>query len=327
MRYLIVGLGAIAKRHIANIRAIDPDANIVAWRRQETSSTVENIDGVVTTLAAAVATGSEMGLITNPAPFHIEAGLSLARNGVHLFIEKPISDRLEGIDQLVGLCQERNLTLMVGYNFRFYPPFQIMKKALMDGMIGRPLSIRAHVGQYLPDWRPGTDYHECVSGQKTLGGGVVLELSHELDYVRWVMGEVDTVSAQLAQIGDLELDVEDIAELTLGFSSGAIGSVHMNMLQSPATRNCQIVVTQGTITWDQSSHQVRRFSVDRQAWQDLLPAQPIDRNDSYLAELRHFVDCVNEGQRPEVDGEAGREVLKILLAAKQSSLELRTAEL
>ncbi len=327
MRYLIVGLGAIAKRHVQNIRAIDPDAHIVAWRRKQTGPGDANIDGVVTTLAAAVASKPQVALITNPAPFHIEAGLSLAQHGVHLFIEKPLSDRLEGIDQLIELCHEKGLTLMVGYNFRFYPPFQAMRQALLEGKIGRPLSIRAQVGQYLPDWRPGTDYRESVSAQKTLGGGVVLELSHELDYVRWLMGEVDTVSAHLAHVSDLKIDVEDIAEITLGFSGGAIGNVHMNMVQSPVTRSCQIVGSEGTVAWDQNCNQVRLFSADNQVWRDICPARQIDRNESYLEEMRHFIDCVNGGRSPEVDGEVGRRVLEIALAAKRSSQDQSTVTL
>ena len=323
MRYLIVGLGSIAKRHIANIRAIDADAYIVAWRRSQSGPTDENIDGVATTLAAAVATSPEMALITNPAPFHIEAGFSLAQHGVHLFIEKPISDRLEGIDQLIGLCQEKNLTLMVGYNFRFYQPFRVIRQALLDGMIGKPYSIRAQVGQYLPDWRPDIDYRESVSAQRLLGGGVVLELSHELDYVRWLMGEVDTVSAHLSNVSDLEIDVEDMAEITLGFSSGAVGSIHMNMVQNPVSRTSQIIGSEGTISWDQSSNQMLAFSAGDEVWRDISPAQPIDRNDSYMAEIQHFIECVKNGQTPDSDGKSGRNVLEIALAAKRSAQDQR----
>jgi predicted dehydrogenase len=319
MRYLIIGLGVIARRHVENIRAIDPDAHIIAWRRAQASPTGENIDGVVTTLAAAVATSPEMALITNPAPYHIESGLTLAQHGVHLFIEKPISDRLEGIDQLIGLCQEKNLTLMVGYNFRFYQPFRVIRQALLDGMIGKPYSIRAQVGQYLTDWRPSVDYRESVSAQRSLGGGVVLELSHELDYVRWLMGEVDTVSAHLSQVSDLEIDVEDIAEITLGFHSGAVGNIHMNMVQAPVSRSCRIIGSEGTISWDQNSHQVLAFLAGDEAWRDISPAQPIDRNDSYMAEIQHFIECVNEGCNPDIDGGNGRRILEIALAAKRSS--------
>ena len=105
MRYLIVGLGSIAKRHITNIRAIDPDAHITAWRTIQATSLNENIDEVVTTLSAAVAARPEIALITNPAPLHVETGCILAKHKVHLFIEKPISDRLEGIDQLINAME------------------------------------------------------------------------------------------------------------------------------------------------------------------------------------------------------------------------------
>ena len=114
---------------------------------------------------------------------------------------------------LLALCHQRRLVLMVGYNFRFYPPLQAMRQALVEGCIGRLISLRAEAGQYLPDWRPGSDYRQGASARRELGGGVVLELSHELDYIRWLGGEVESVGALVGKLSDLEIEVEDTAEI------------------------------------------------------------------------------------------------------------------
>jgi predicted dehydrogenase len=331
MRALIASLGSIGRRHLANLRLIEPDTHITVWHQHSNhSGNTESLfpaDCVVYRLEDALGTQPDVALITCPASRHIETGLALVEHGIHLFIEKPLSNTLSGVDRLLSLCHRHSLVLMVGYNFRFYLPMQIMRQALLQGQIGRVLSARAEVGQYLPDWRPGSDYRQSVSARSELGGGVLLELSHELDYVRWLVGEVETVSAHIGHLSNLETDVEDMAEIILQFDRGAIGSVHLDMTQRVATRTCRIIGTEGTLVWDGMSHQVRLFSVVTNTWTDLYPAQVIDRNDMYIAELRHFLDCARGDTTPSVTGEDGRRVLQIALAAKQSSIEQRVVKL
>jgi len=202
-----------------------------------------------------------------------------------------------------------------------------MRQALIEGRIGRPIAVRAKAGQYLPKWRPGSDYRQSVSARHELGGGVVLELSHELDYVRWLVGEIKAVSAQVGHLSDLEIDVEDTAEIILQFSNGTIGSIHLDMVDRATTRTCRIIGTGGTLTWDGACHLVRLFSAVTNTWLDLHPVETIDRNEMYIAELRHFLDCVRGNDIPIVSGDDGRRVLEIALAVKQSSQEQRVVEL
>lgn len=323
MRVLIVGLGSIGRRHLANLRRIEPAADITVWHPhsrpgQSEEGTIE-ADRVVYRLDDALDAKVDMALVTCPASLHVEVGLALADRGIHLFVEKPLSDSLDRVHELLDLCRRRGLVLMVGYVLRFYRPLQVMRAALVGGRIGRPTTIVAEAGRYLPDWRPGRDYRTSVSAKRDLGGGVVLELSHELDYVRWLLGEVRAVSARVAHLSELDIDVEDTAEITLQFESGAIGGVHLDMVRRPATRGCRVVGTEGTLTWDGMSHAVRWFSVATDSWSELHPAQDVDRNEMYVMELRNFLDCVVGNHPPGVSGEDARRVLEIAVAAKQSS--------
>jgi len=329
MRILIVGLGSIGRRHLANLRKIDPSAQITVWHQTPKSNHVSEflpVDRVVYRVEDALVAKPEAALIASPASLHVETALVLARQGVHLFIEKPLSNSLKGVEELLQLCRQQKLVLMVGYNFRFYPPLRIVRQAILENLIGRPLSIRAEVGEYLPDWRPTQDYRQGVSAQRALGGGAVLELSHELDYVRWLIGEVETVSAQVGRLSDLEIDVEDTAEIVLRFRNGGIGNVHLDMVQRDKTRTCRIIGTEGVLTWDGMSHRVQLFSAATHAWSDLHPARVIERDDMYVAELRHFLDCVAGQSIPTPSGEDGKRVLQIALAALQSSKEGKAVE-
>ena len=328
MKALVVGLGSIGKRHLSNLRKLAPQADITVWRQHTRPSGEEaahpDADRVVFSLDDALAVQPEIAIIANPAAFHIQTGLQLAREGVSLLVEKPFSDSTEGVEDLITLCASRGQTLMIGYNLRFHSSLQCLKKTVEAGKIGRILSVIAEVGQYLPDWRPGTEYSKNVSAQKQMGGGALLELSHELDYTRWLAGEVQAVSAQTGKLSDLEMDVEDVADIHLCFVTGAFGSIHLDMLQRVSARTCKLIGTDGTLVWDGILNSVRLYSAGAPAWQDVFPAQALDRNEMYLLELKHFLECVQTGTKPLVAGEDGLQVLKIALAARESALLQKT---
>jgi predicted dehydrogenase len=329
MRALIVGLGSIGRRHLANLRRLEPEAQITVWRHappQPDQEVPPQANRVVHGLEAALESLPEVAIIANPAAFHIETALALAQQGVDLLIEKPLSHSADGVSALLDLCRQRERVLMVGYNLRFNAALLAARQALAEGHIGRLLSLRAEVGQYLPEWRPSSDYRQTVSARRDLGGGVIFELSHELDYVRWLAGEVRAVSAVTGHLSDLEIDVEDTAEIILQFANGAVGSVHVDMVQRSMTRSCRFIGTQGTLIWDGISQEVRLYSGHTQTW-TTLHAGSAERNEMFLEELRHFLHCVTAREEPTVSGVDGWRVLQIALAAHEASRTQRTVNL
>ena len=328
MKALIIGLGSIGRRHLNNLRTIDPDVEIGVWHSKQVQSDPgsqdTNIDRQINKFvfqkSDALEWRPDIALITGPSSMHIETGLDLARHGIHLFIEKPISDRMENLPDLLQICRDRHLALMVGYNFRFYEPLRIVKKIIAEGQIGQLRFLRAEVGQYLPDWRPGKDYRQSVSARKALGGGVLLELSHEIDYALWLAGDVKTIFARSAKLSDLQMDVEDTAEIVLQFVGGGLGSIHVDMIQRVPTRTCRVIGSEGTVIWDWRDHTVRLYSARNGTWHEIFQNSDYDRNTMYLEELRHFLTCVQETHAPEYNtGEDGMRTLEIILAAKGSA--------
>lgn len=319
MRIVIVGLGSIGRRHLANIRRLEPNARMIAWRRFPAAVPSDGLERTVCTLRDVLDFKPDLALICGPATTHVRVARQLARRGVHLFIEKPVSSDLCGVDDLIKECRRRSLTLMVGYNLRFHAPLIAMKRAVSAGRIGRILSMRAEVGQYLPDWRPGQDYRDGVSGSRRLGGGVLLELSHELDLARWLVGDVSAVHARIDRLGDLDISAEDNAEILLRFRNGAVGSVHLDMNQRAAVRTFHIAGTQGTVAWDGENDRVRIYTARAGRWSNLHPARRVDRNAMYIAEARHLLSCVRSGRPARVDGTDGRRVLEIVMGARKAS--------
>jgi predicted dehydrogenase len=209
---------------------------------------------------------------------------------------------------------------MVGYTLRFHEPLQVLRDSVRSGVIGRILYARAEVGQYLPDWRPHLlDYRQSVTARKELGGGVLLELSHEFDYLRWILGDFRSAWGRVDRIGDLDIDVEDIAEVVLTGQNGEMISVHLDMLQRAGSRSCQIHGTEGSLMWKSSSQSIEQYVAKERVWRTVLAMPNFDRNGMYLHEIQHFFRCVETRQEPQIGYLDGRRALEVVAAVKRSS--------
>ncbi|MEA2008461.1 MAG: Gfo/Idh/MocA family oxidoreductase, partial [Chloroflexota bacterium] len=200
------------------------------------------------------------------------------------------------------------------------PGLRRIKRLLVQKAIGRPLSVRAHWGNYLPDWHPWENYQKSFSARADLGGGVLLTLSHPLDYLRWLLGEIDSVRAYLGYDSDLELNgVEDTAEIGLRFTNGVIGSTHLNYNQRPPSHLLEIVGTEGTIQWGGLAGSVKHYSAKTKTWEEFPLRTDFERNDLYISEMKHFVAVALGQFMPICSLEDGIAVQKIVQGAKQSA--------
>ena len=322
-RILIVGLGSIGKRHLRIARELLPDADIRILRHQECESVPEYANDCISSLEEAIAFGPQLAVIANPATYHMQVALPLARAGVHLLIEKPLSALLDNVQKLLKECRRHGTVLATGYNLRFLPSLQCFREILHDGVIGKILSVRCEIGQYLPSWRPDTDYRQGVSARRELGGGALLELSHEIDYVRWIFGEIDWVQATLSRQSNLNIDVEDSAYLLFGFAASAnqqtlIASVNLDFIRHDITRLCTAIGEHGSLRWNGLTGVVEQYEVGAKTWHVTFSQQQ-QRDESYLAEWQHFLSCINKETLPLISGEDGLTVLRVIEAARQAS--------
>ena len=323
-RLLVVGLGSIGSRHVRLARELAPSVQIVVLRHRAGQDTQDiGADHCVTKIGEALKFRPQAAVIANPATHHLEVALQLAKAGVHLLIEKPISSSTQGVTELIEVCRAQGVILMIGYNMRFLPSLQRFRELLVEKRVGRVLSVRAEVGQYLPSWRPGSDYRQNVSAKSVLGGGVLLELSHEIDYLRWLFGEVEWVTAiQLTQ-SYLEIYVEDTAHLILGFAhdqgeKSVIASLNLDFIRHDTTRVCTVIGEAGSLRWNALTGAVDIFEQGSNAWQCLFVHQS-KRDDSYTAEWRNFLNCIVNGEPPGISGDDGLAVLRVIEAARHSS--------
>ena len=322
-RLLIVGLGSIGRRHLSISRALLPNADIRVLRHQRCESTPEYANGCINSLDEALAFAPQVAVICSPATFHLQTAQPLAEAGAHLLVEKPLAASLEGVGQLLSTCAVRKSVLMTAYNLRFVRSLQEYRRLIQSGRIGRVISVRCEIGQYLPSWRPGSDYRKGVSALFGLGGGALLELSHEIDYLRWIFGEVAWVQASLSRQSELEVDVEDTAHLILGFDPDKdgrklIANLSMDLVRHDTTRQCIAIGEQGSLRWNGLTGAVEFFAVDEAAWETVF-VHPPQRDESYTLEWQHFLDCIDTGAAPLMNGRDGLAALSIIEAARFSS--------
>ena len=314
-RFVIAGWGSIGRRHFDNLRRARPDAQIAILRRPESTGDVAQDARVVTALDEALALSPRAAIIAGPAPGHIELATGFVTAGVPVLIEKPLSHELTGLAELAAAAEHGKVPVMVGYNLRFLPSLTYLRDAVADGAIGAIHYARAEVGQYLPTWRPDADYRAGVSARRALGGGVLLELSHELDYLYWMFGMPDRVSCRGGHLSSLEIDVEDVAELCLEYGAPSrLISVHLDFRRRPAGRRCELVGAEGTLTWDAITDLICRDGAPAED----APPPVVDRNMMYEAELGAFLACVENGAPPTVSLADGIAVMRIIDAARRS---------
>ena len=323
-RVVVVGCGSIGRRHLMNLQALRAQeiyaCDLRADRRLEVRAglnveTVESLHDVWTLEPDAI-------VIATPTSLHMPLALEAAVRGVHLFIEKPLANSWVGVERLIELARQKELVSLVGCNMRFHPGLVMVKRLIMEQSVGRIIAARVEVGQYLPDWHPWEDYRKNYSARVDLGGGVILDAIHELDYIRWLVGEVTGVFCLADKLSHLEIDTEDSAALLLRFDNGAIGEVHLDYVQRAYSRTCHIICEEGTIHWDYTAGHVRCFSALANEWQCIDNPPCWKSNQMYLDEMRHFLNCLGGEATPQQDLFEASQVLKVALSAKKSAREL-----
>ncbi len=326
MKFLIAGLGSIGRRHIRNLWSLG-ERDILLYRTHHSTLGEDEFGElpVETDLQAALSHRPDAVIVANPTALHLDVAIPAARAGCHLLLEKPVSHSLDRLDELEAAVQRGGGHVLIGYQFRFHPGLQQVERWLKEDVIGRALTVRAHWGEYLPGWHPWEDYRRGYSARHDLGGGVILTLCHPFDYLRWLLGDVEALWAFAGRLGDLELEVEDTAEVGLRFERGALGSLHLDYNQRPASHTLEIVGTQGTLRWENASGDVLLYrDATREAgqagdWVSYPAPAGFERNHLFLAEMRHFLEVIRGQAKPACTLHDGRKSLELALAAHLSA--------
>jgi predicted dehydrogenase len=327
MKFLIVGLGSIGRRHLRHLAALG-QKDILLCRTHLSTLPDDELAGyaVETELDTALAHKPDAVIVSNPTALHMDTAIAAARARCHILLEKPIAHDMSRVPELQKVVKENDVRVLVGFQFRYHPGLRKMREVLESGEVGRPISVRAQWGEYLPDWHPWEDYRQSYAARKDLGGGVILTLTHPFDYLRMLFGEVEALWAFKGQSSDLEIEVEDAAEIGLKFSSGVAGSLHLDYNQRPPRHQMEVVCTGGTMRWDQAGDGLEVYLAEAKEWEKYPLPEGFERDDLFRAQMAHFVEVVEGKAEAVCRLEDGVRALALALAAHRSAEEERVVK-
>lgn len=314
---LIVGCGSIGKRHarvlaglgVTDIRACDSSA-------EQQRTLVEQIPSVKTyhSFEAGLTDRPDAVLICTPPAMHIPMAKQAIEAGCHVLTEKPLSDSTDGIDDLIALAERRRKKVMVALCFRYHGGLVKAKECLDSGRIGRLASVRALMGEHLPDVRP--DYRTLFSAK--VGGA--FDLMHDIDLALWYAGRpVREVHAVYGNYSDIGIEAPDLVEILMDFNDRCTATVHLDFFQRPRRRQMELIGTKGVITvefarWDQCTVSV--YEAARGEWN--AEELTTDRDDMFRAEDREFFEAVANDRPIRSTVLEGRKSLDVVLAAQHN---------
>ncbi|NGN98471.1 Gfo/Idh/MocA family oxidoreductase [Grimontia sp. S25] len=290
----VIGLGSIATRHRRNLKLLFPKARLLAMSASGRlpEEVISDCDQLVSSIQQLISEQVQFVIVASPAPFHAHHAIELIKAKIPVLIEKPLATSSGDCSAINEAAAQNGALVSVGYCLRYLSSARKMKVLFDQELLGELYHAHIEIGQYLPDWRPSKDYRQCVSARPELGGGALLELSHEFDYSQWLLGPLVLQHAILRSSSELGLDVEDSADVMTTTAKGAVVTVHLDFLQRQAYRRCRFVGNKGVVEWDLIGNAI--YFTDGQGRRVLYSEPDWDKNQMYLEMVRDFVRAIDQ---------------------------------
>lgn len=313
----VIGLGNIATRHRRNLKMLFPEAKLIVMSASGRipKEPVTDSDHIAESIDEIIQLQVQFAIIASPAPFHAQHAIPLIKAGIPVLIEKPVSVTQTDAQALIDAEVQYKTPVAVGYCLRYLPSAQQVRQMIQEGVIGNLYNAFIEIGQYLPDWRPTKDYRETVSAKTELGGGVLLELSHELDYAQWILGSLTPKYVVLRASEELGLEVEDNADLLMTTAKGAVVNIHLDFLQRKAHRKCRFIGSEGCIEWDLIRNEVVLIKAKEQ--QEIYSAPEWDKNQMYLEMVTDFIKKINGQPNQSISLQEAERTVGLIVEMKE----------
>jgi len=284
IKILFFGLGSIGKKH-ANIIKNNYEFELFAYRtklgQEKNDLKIQEFNN----LEDAFSIKPNIAFITNPTFLHVETALECVKRDVNLFIEKPISHSLEKLDELENEIKKRKLFTYVAYNLRFHPVIINLKNIVNKGE--KPIYFRVKCSSYLPSWRPKQDYAKSYSAKREAGGGVILDLSHEFDYINWLFGEIKNIDGYCDKISPLDIDSEDILDAQITCDKNIRGHLHLDYFSHRNERKIKIYYNDRYIEGDLIKNSIKTLDKNGKEKTTYLKCE---QDETYKKQIQYFFE-------------------------------------
>jgi predicted dehydrogenase len=322
---MIVGCGSIGQRHAKNAKKLGVQnvilCDICMGRLKEFAAELgTNYFYASYHEALKRHPETEAAIISTPSAIHVEPATFFAQNGVPIFVEKPLSNNLDGVDPLIEITGENNVVAMMGQSYRFHEGFIQLKSLLDENIIGKIYHVNYQGGHYLPDWHHDQDYRKEYVAQKRLGGGVLLtSTSHSFDTVQWLFGNIKTIQGWKTKLSHLEIDVEDSVFCLANTEYDVVVICQSDFIQRKNRHEMLIVGKNGHIKADFIKNQIEIFNIEKV---EKIIEYDFNPNQRYVEELIHFFKLIENGTiKHDLDLNTGYKVLELIKSREIIQLE------
>lgn len=328
VRVLLIGSGSIGRRHVDSLRALGVEVNLALLRAGAKEDAWSQAQGarVMGDYPAALAWQPQLAIVATPSMCHMDALRALLPVGIPCYVEKPVIADHHQADELGELLRAlpNPPPTQAGCNLRFLTSLARLRELLWDGAIGRLVRVSFQVGQWLPDWRPAQDYRVSYSADPAQGGGVVLDLVHELDAARWLFGEFSTVHAVGGRYSRLEIASEDSAAILLGRPGGPAVAIGLDYVSRRPMRRYEIVGDEASLCWDLPARRLELAGPNGIETVDCGPAA-FDVAATYRAAMAELLTAVQGGPPCRQDLAEGLRSATLALRVKDAMKEAQTS--
>lgn len=286
MNVLIKGFGSIGKRHYNVLKELYPQANIDIISSQNLSYAIRNFQEIEDL------NSYDYFVIATPTSEHYAELLFLDQNVKNkiIFVEKPLFSKKE------NFFETHSNQIYIGYVLRFHPLIQQAKKLFEQD---HAYFVEVSSESYLPDWRPNSDYRKIYSAQSKLGGGVLLDLSHEIDYLQWIFGDFEEIRGMNTKVSELEIDTDDLATFIITTSQKTIINLTLNYFSKIPKRVLTIHTTHFSLEINLLTNTIKQTDTHKNTKETILQ---IERNDLFkkmhsntLKSQKKILPDLNEG--------------------------------
>jgi predicted dehydrogenase len=304
MRVLIIGLGSIANKHIHALRTLCHDIDIYALRSGIIANEIIGVKNIysLNDLPDAI----DFVIISNSTNLHFETILKMIEYNIPMFIEKPVVHDLQSAVKLNRILNYTNTFNYVACNLRFNPCLQFLKSELNDKFQSIN-EVNVYCGSFLPEWRPGKDFRQIYSTNSSLGGGVNLDLFHELDYTCWIFGLPNQNRGYNSSCSTLGISSADYANYLLSYNNFNV-SIVLNYYRRKAKRTIEILFEHDTWTVD-----LLKNTIQNDQGEIIIDHHDFEMPSTYLNQLSYFITCLETKRMPMNTISESLEILKICL--------------
>jgi predicted dehydrogenase len=305
---LICGTGSTGQRHSKNLINLG-FKNLIFFKQTKKSKPnwIKKFK-IYTNINSALKQKPKVTFICNVTSKHLKYALICARAKSHLFVEKPLSNKIQGLNKLNKILKKNKLKLMVGYMMRFHPLIIKIKKLLKKKYLGNIFYVRSIWSEYLPDWHPQENFKKSYASLKKLGGGSALTLSHEIDLIKWYFGKIDKISTYNSFNSKLKIDAEFSTNHQIKFKNGIIAQIHLDFMQKPYERKLEILGDKRKLLFNYYENQI--LITDRKGNVKKIIEKKFDRNKMFIDEIKKFFECINKNLKIESDIVNSIEIIK-----------------